>query len=120
MADLTIEGLDEVAAALTQVAEAIPTRTAAASQVTAQRIAAHMRAIAPVRTGRLRASITPATLSDGAASVTVGVPYWLHVEFGTARMSARPFARPAAEAERAGHEQRIEAALDAAIHRFAS
>lgn len=52
-----------------------------------------------VRSGRLRASITGVVLEDPAfglyASVGSNVFYAPFVEFGTQRMDARPFLRPA-------------------------
>lgn len=53
---------------------------------------------APVDTGRLRASISHELGSDGRGPyVDVGsnVEYAPHVEYGTSRMSAKPYLRPA-------------------------
>jgi len=60
--------------------------------------------LVPVRTGRLRASIQvlpgdrpmEAIVRAGGASA----PYARHVEYGTRRMSAQPYMRPAADARR--------------------
>jgi HK97 gp10 family phage protein len=56
------------------------------------------KAKAPVLTGTLRRSIHT-VLSNGGATATVGpsVNYGIFVEFGTRRMGARPYMRPAAE-----------------------
>lgn len=53
---------------------------------------------APVRTGLLRRSIHT-VFSNGGMSAVVGpsVVYGIFVEFGTRRMAARPYMRPAAE-----------------------
>lgn len=54
---------------------------------------------APVDTGRLRSSITyeKTILQSGLARIFVGtnVEYAPHVEFGTVKMPAQPFLRPA-------------------------
>jgi HK97 gp10 family phage protein len=54
----------------------------------------YAKSIVPVRTGFLRSSIfhraSPTQLAVGAAA-----PYALYVEFGTRRMAARPYIRPA-------------------------
>jgi HK97 gp10 family phage protein len=55
----------------------------------------------PVDTGRLRSSITEALGSDSQGLVErigTDVEYALHVEFGTKRMRAQPFLRPALDA----------------------
>lgn len=55
----------------------------------------------PVDTGRLRAATRPRFAPDGlGAEVVNDVRYAAPVEFGTVRMSARPFLTPAAEQER--------------------
>lgn len=68
---------------------------------TARRIEADAKAKAPVgkvRGGTLRRSIHP-VLQDGGFRALVGpsVLYGKFVEFGTRRMGARPYLRPAAE-----------------------
>jgi HK97 gp10 family phage protein len=52
----------------------------------------------PVKTGALKASITT-ELEAMAATITAGegLTYAAAVEYGTSRMSARPYMRPAAE-----------------------
>lgn len=50
----------------------------------------------PVRTGRLRGSIT-SEYDGNSAQVGTNVEYAPYVEYGTYKMSARPFLRPAVE-----------------------
>lgn len=59
--------------------------------------------LCPVDTGRLRASITHSLESDSRGLVGVvgtDVHYAPYVEFGTSRMAAQPFLRPALAAAR--------------------
>lgn len=69
--------------------------------VTRRRAKAHT-ASAPgeapaVDTGRLRQSIVANKLDPGHWQVGTNVEYALHLEYGTRKMSARPFMRPAFE-----------------------
>lgn len=62
-------------------------------------VADDMRRYVPVLTGALRGTISP-THPKGRGRVYVGggrrhVDYWSFVEYGTSRMSAQPYARPA-------------------------
>jgi len=54
---------------------------------------------APVDTGRLRASIHLYPLAKGEITYTVsdGVEYGIHQEYGTVRMQGTPFLRPSAD-----------------------
>jgi HK97 gp10 family phage protein len=52
---------------------------------------------APVDTGFLRKSIQTETVDDLTSRVYVGAEYGVHVEYGTVRMRAQPFLRPALE-----------------------
>ncbi|MCP8320941.1 MAG: hypothetical protein H3Z52_08380, partial [archaeon] len=61
-----------------------------AAEESSRLIAQKARSIAPRRTGRLRDSIRPSGFM-----IEVRVPYAAHVEFGTRRMEAQPFLRPA-------------------------
>lgn len=58
-------------------------------------VAEKARGRAPVRTGRLRESIFARQTGKGTLSVVAGAPYASFVEYGTRRMKARPFLRPA-------------------------
>ena len=53
--------------------------------------------ICPVRTGRLRASIHTGKIKDGVYYVGTNVHYAPYVEFGTRKMAAKPYLRPAAK-----------------------
>lgn len=65
----------------------------------AEAIAEAARGLVPVDTGALKKSIESSTrrgsrgLQEG--KVTVGAKYALHVEYGTSKMAAQPYLRPA-------------------------
>jgi HK97 gp10 family phage protein len=60
-------------------------------------IVIYAQQIVPVRTGRLRASITY-TVADGQLIIMATAPYALYVEFGTRKMRAQPYIRPSIDA----------------------
>ncbi len=64
-------------------------------------VAQRMRSLVPVRTGNLKRRITSAAtgLNGRVGFSDADAFYWRFVEFGTVRVPARPFVRPAAEAE---------------------
>lgn len=55
-----------------------------------EEIAQDARRMAPVETGRLRASI-----KVEGDKVTVGTDHWIYPEYGTENMHAQPYMRPA-------------------------
>jgi len=85
---------------------------AAASQVvraTAAMVEIRAKDIVPVDTGNLKNSIQTTMENDLLAIVSTGTteedaPYAIYVEYGTRRMAARPYMRPAAEAARPAFE----------------
>lgn len=69
----------------------------------AVRVETAAKRLAPVDTGRLRSSISRELGRDGQGLVAVigtNVHYAPHVEFGTVRMRAQPYLRPALDAAR--------------------
>lgn len=68
---------------------------------TAVKVETKAKRLCPVDTGRLRSSITHEVGMLGKtviARVGTNVDYAVHVEFGTRRMRAQPFLRPALRA----------------------
>lgn len=53
----------------------------------------HVKALAPVDTGRLRASITH-LVDDRSVTIGTNVEYAKYQELGTSRMKAQPFLEP--------------------------
>ncbi len=57
-------------------------------------IADDMRRTVPIDTG-LRPSTIEDVMVDDTGVISVGTEYWEFVEYGTSRMDAQPFIRPA-------------------------
>jgi len=62
---------------------------------TALKIENDAKQICPVDTGRLRGSINTRKCGSTCRSIGTSVEYAQYVEFGTRRMQAQPFLRPA-------------------------
>lgn len=80
--------------------EAVENRAADVVAKSSFAVAQRARSLASVRTGRLKRAIL--SLSNGLrgrVGFSEKVPYWKFVEYGTVKMSARPFIRPSVEAE---------------------
>lgn len=63
----------------------------------ALKVESEAKKICPVDTSRLRNSITTQRLGKATYGVGTGVEYAPYVEFGTRKMGAKPYLRPAAE-----------------------
>jgi len=94
-------GAADARKAFARLPEVVRNQINEATSQTAMAVQAGAKARAPVRTGLLRRSIKRSMdKRRGAAKVRATAPHAHLVEFGTVRMSARPFLLPAAEAER--------------------
>jgi len=96
-----LDGYDALQRAFARAPAVVEARSSVAVATTAATIATRARALVPVASGALHRSIA---WSARGLSAEVGVDsldvfYWIFVEFGTRYKSARPFFRPAAEAE---------------------
>lgn len=120
-------------AALDRLGASVQTHTKAAAHVTADRIVAGARARVRRRTGRTAAGITAEESYDGSGYVVLpfnfafemaliesgndqqpaNLPLWL--EFGTRKMTAKPYFFAAARVEAHGHDRRIRVAIQDAI-----
>lgn len=84
---------------------------------TAYRVQQNAKARAARRTGLLQSKIgwqsRPRTLA-AVAGVGPEAFYWKFLEYGTVKMDARPFWRPAAEAEQSRHQAELVTALEKA------
>jgi HK97 gp10 family phage protein len=138
MIELKIEGLDELRRALLQLPKELrkgPLRSAvSAGARIVQRKAAEL---APIDEGTLKKAIYRTRSREGSSSVQemaiVGVRYgkrfrrrgldawyWRFIEFGTRKMRARPFMRPAFEQTKPEQLEAIRKRLGAAIERAAA
>ena len=113
---MTLTGMEALQRALSSAPDAVNDRAADAVTKTAFAIAQRARALVPVVSGTLKGAIAPAPASSTKAGPTgrVGLNskdayYWKFVEFGTRRHPARPFFRPAADAEGDDYVARIRA-----------
>lgn len=108
---MKLEGFEATQRALLRVPDVARTHASSAVAASTFAVAQRARAIVPVDTGTLKASIESSrtvnglTGSVGVSSRDVG--YWRFVEFGTRHMAARPFFRPAAEGESNAFIQRM-------------
>ena len=121
---VTITGLEEFGRAAAQVVDVVRTARRTAASASGARVAASARArlnAVTHGTGATAASITAKTTSSG--KVLIGAEpvrgrhpllvVWL--EYGTVKMPARPFMRPATEAERAPFHKQQEAVANDAL-----
>jgi HK97 gp10 family phage protein len=74
----------------------------------------HAKIACPVDTGFLRNSITVDEVTPMEAIIGPHTDYAEHVEFGTSRMEAQPYMRPALDE----HENEIVAAVEATVAAF--
>lgn len=99
---MIVDGVLQYRAAMRLAATTVGARAAAATRKTGADITRDAKALAPVDTGNLRASIGTETTGDGRAGVmTVSIgptaSYGAYVETGTSRAAAQPFLWPATE-----------------------
>lgn len=95
-------GLTEYRSSMKLNAARVGALAAVATRKTATAINRDAKALAPVDTGNLRASLGVEFSGDGRAGVMraeIGpsASYGLYVEMGTSRMAAQPYLRPATE-----------------------
>jgi HK97 gp10 family phage protein len=96
--DITIKGLDEIKKQIQYLEKHAPDELKVATTQSAIYVERQAKHLCPVRTGRLRASITHEILSEGKkhmSKVGTDVHYAPHVEFGTVKASAQPYLVPA-------------------------
>jgi HK97 gp10 family phage protein len=108
---MKLEGMGQLQAALKSAPDRVKAHASSAVAASAFAIAQRARSMVPVATGALKNDITSSTtgVSGRVGLATRSSYYWRFVEFGTIHMPARPFFRPAAEAESEGFIQRMRA-----------
>jgi HK97 gp10 family phage protein len=109
---MKLEGMEALQRAIRTAPEAVKVGSQDAVAKTSFAVAQRARSLVPVATGTLKSLI--ASSIHGLAG-RVGFSddqrafYWRFVEYGTVKMSARPFMRPAAEAEERDFIERMRA-----------
>ena len=115
---MTLDGMEPLQRALKTAPDLVQVHASDAVAKTSFAVSQRAKALVPVATGALKAAISATArgtsgrvgLSKGASTGGVGPEvYWRFVEFGTVRVPARPFFRPAAEAETSAYVERIRA-----------
>ena len=101
---MSLEGFEATQRALKTAPEMVSAQSAIAITASAEAIAARARDMVPFASGTLWSSIVvdrtyASVLQGGVGISSKDAYYWRFVEFGTKYMPARPFFRPAAEAE---------------------
>ena len=79
------------------IVRAIPALEDAVLDIASEEIVDQARAIVPVDTGYLRSTIAREKVDDRKYIVKAEAEYASYVEFGTSRMAAQPYLRPALE-----------------------
>lgn len=107
-------GLREANAALKRLPDFAKAAAQKVMDVSAFQVARGAQTRVRRRTGHLAGAITWQSRPRSVSSV-VGVArtayYWKFLEYGTVKMAARPFMRPAAAGVERDHQQRLEVAL---------
>jgi HK97 gp10 family phage protein len=107
MADIKLDGVDELLNKLQQLGANISSLENKALKNAAEPVLEDAKANVPVKTGKLQRGLKTSGIKtkDGIKYVLVGVDrsdnskifYGKFIEFGTSKMSARPFLEPAYE-----------------------
>lgn len=97
---MRLEGFDALQRAIVKAPNVVKAHAGSAVGATAFAVAQRMRSLVRVDTGRLRQAIEVSSRGlSGRVLINPSGFYWPFLEYGTVRMAARPFVRPAAEAE---------------------
>lgn len=110
---MKIEGMEALQRVLVSAPDVVRSKGVDVINVTSFAMAQRAKSLVAVNTGTLKSSIeakrTVTSLSGGIGINTRETFYWRFLEFGTVHMSARPFIRPAAEAEQNAYIERWQA-----------
>lgn len=94
-----------------RIADEVRPKVTKAVRATALAVSDGAKRRAPVLTGNLRRSIITRHRDEFASKVGTNVEYARYVEYGTSKMSPRPYLTPALEAERHEFAERVARAL---------
>ena len=82
---------------LPKIAAALPDSIIGTVRDAAHKCETYAKDVVPVDTGALRASIRAVPVSETEWEIAPNTEYDIYVEFGTRKMAAQPYMRPAAE-----------------------
>ena len=82
---------------LPKIAAALPDSIIGTVRDAALKCETYAKALAPVDTGALRTSIKAVPVAETEWEIAPNTEYDIYVEFGTRKMAAQPYMRPAAE-----------------------
>lgn len=99
---------------LTGLPAAVRRRLSLAVRKVAADVQARAQQVVPVDTGATKNSIRAKAVDELTSEVVVGTHYAAYLEFGTHKMPARPYLRPAVEAVRPAFEAAIGQAIEEA------
>lgn len=92
---------------LPRIKAAMPGAIADTVREAALKCETYAKDVTPVDTGALRASIAAKKIAETEWEVAPATEYAIYVEFGTRKMAAQPYMRPAAEKIRAEYPDLI-------------
>lgn len=95
MPTTSVDGWDAAIAGVIHISNAVENGLEGVIKDVAEIVVDKAQMLAPVRSGALRASIMVLDTAEDYAIVGALAPYAGFVEFGTSRMGAQPFMRPA-------------------------
>jgi len=84
----------------------------------AKKATKRLKLLCPVKTGKLSRSITLKQLNKGKYGISIGVKYWMFVEFGTKKMAAKPFIRIGIDSSKNNVKKTIEEGVISGIRRI--
>lgn len=111
---MAMQGMDGLIRALKDTPDMAKAVLQDAIDKTSFAIAQRMKTLAPRGTGRLISEIQYVPVRGLRGGVAIGADawYWHFLEYGTVKMAAKPFVRPAAEMEAPLFEARVTQAAD--------
>ncbi len=106
---MTLHGMDALQRAITSMPDVVKDGLSGVVAATTFAIAQGVRARVPRgQTGVLASNIASSSRGmNGHVDIGVDAFYWHFLEYGTVKMAAKPFIRPAAEAEADVFERRL-------------
>ena len=105
---MEMKGLEELHRAMIETPELVRERLKDVIARATFRLGNAIKTGAPRDTGTLQRSITwRASGLNGSVEIGIDAFYWHYLEYGTVKLAARPFIRPAGEAEQPNFERDV-------------